>query len=349
MSGIDQLLLLVKSQGSTELRLAVDQEPQMFANGQRKRLTMAITSEFALRHLVAPLLTPERDTQLREQGNLTFDYPVQDVGQFRVTFTERGPATLKVLFQLSPSNSGAPSRRTREPLDNAQVLPSVPMASSQDPLSERPSFRDFDGRTASHEEGLSCSTVLRELIQKAFQRRASDIHLADNEPAFLRIDGRLSLVSVEPHQTIAELFTLTESLREKLLAGNSADFGLDVGPGQRLRISLYRSSHGLCAAIRLLPQEAPALSALNLPMPLNDLVELSHGLVLVCGATGSGKSTTLAALAKHALELRSIVLVTLEEPIEFNLTPPSHSVVRRRQVGRDVTSFRSGLNIMSSG
>jgi twitching motility protein PilT len=78
-------------------------------------------------------------------------------------------------------------------------------------------------------------------------------------------------------------------------------------------------------------------------MPIDDLVSLSHGLVLVCGATGSGKSTTLAALAKHALDARSIVLVTLEDPIEFNLTPSNHSVVRRRQVGRDVPSFRCGL------
>jgi twitching motility protein PilT len=80
-----------------------------------------------------------------------------------------------------------------------------------------------------------------------------------------------------------------------------------------------------------------------LPLPLEDLADLPHGLVLVCGATGSGKSTTLAALAQEALRRRSIVLTTLEDPIEFALSAPETSLVRRRQVGRDVPDFATGL------
>jgi twitching motility protein PilT len=80
-----------------------------------------------------------------------------------------------------------------------------------------------------------------------------------------------------------------------------------------------------------------------MPMALDDLAELPHGLVLVCGATGSGKSTTLAALAQEALRRRSIVLTTLEDPIEYALSPPEKSLVRRRQVGRDVRDFATGL------
>jgi twitching motility protein PilT len=85
------------------------------------------------------------------------------------------------------------------------------------------------------------------------------------------------------------------------------------------------------------------LSSLGLPVSIDDLAFAPHGLVLVCGATGSGKSTTLAALAQEALRRRSIVLVTLEDPIEFALAPGTASLVRRRLVGRDTPDFAGGL------
>jgi twitching motility protein PilT len=111
----------------------------------------------------------------------------------------------------------------------------------------------------------------------------------------------------------------------------------------RVRIHVFRSSEGLAAAVRLLTRAAPLLSSLHLPVPLEDLADLPHGLVLVCGATGSGKSTTLAALAQEALRRRSIVLTTLEDPIELALAASDRSLVRRRQVGRDVPDFATGL------
>jgi twitching motility protein PilT len=106
---------------------------------------------------------------------------------------------------------------------------------------------------------------------------------------------------------------------------------------------VFRTSEGLAAAVRLLPPAAPTLASLHLPVPLEDLVALPHGLVLVCGATGSGKSTTLAALAQEALRRRSIVLTTLEDPIEHGLVASESSLVRRRQIGRDARDFASGL------
>jgi twitching motility protein PilT len=345
MSGIDQLLLLVKSQASTELRLAVDQEPQMFANGQRKRLSLAATGEYDLRHLVTPLLSAERNNELRERGHLSIDHYVPDAGNFRVTFTEKGPGTLKVLFQLSPNacEPVVPSNHTPSPdsFDTSERhAVSHHATSTTTATSYNAENRDIL-ESASPE--ISCSNELLELIALAVERRASDIHLADHEPTYLRVDGRLSRLSPEPPRSVEDWFTLPESLRSKLNSGHSVDIGFDVSPRERLRISLFRTSQGLSAAIRLLPARAPTLSALNLPLPIDDLVALPHGLVLVCGATGSGKSTTLAALAQHALETRSIVLTTLEDPIEYTLTPSAHSVVRRRQIGRDVVSFRCGL------
>jgi twitching motility protein PilT len=121
------------------------------------------------------------------------------------------------------------------------------------------------------------------------------------------------------------------------------ELALDLESGERGRAQIYRTSAGNAATIRFLPRSAPSIASLNMPVPIDDIVDVPHGLVLFCGATGAGKSTTLAALAQEALRRRSIVLVTLEDPIEYVLTSGASSLVRQRQIGRDVTDFPTGL------
>jgi twitching motility protein PilT len=112
----------------------------------------------------------------------------------------------------------------------------------------------------------------------------------------------------------------------------------------RFRVNVYQASTGIAVAIRLLAATPPALADLGLPVPLDDVIDLPHGLVLVCGATGSGKSSTLAALAGEALRRRPGMLLTLEDPIEYVLPlRGARGVARQRQVGRDVKDFASGL------
>jgi twitching motility protein PilT len=127
------------------------------------------------------------------------------------------------------------------------------------------------------------------------------------------------------------------------MRGGSIDAAADITNLGRVRIHIYSTSVGLAAAVRILPNAAPSLGSLGLPLALDDLALLPNGLVLLCGATGSGKSTTLAAIAQEALRRRSIMLVTLEDPIEHTLDESARSLVRRRWIGRDATDFASGL------
>jgi twitching motility protein PilT len=129
----------------------------------------------------------------------------------------------------------------------------------------------------------------------------------------------------------------------RLKAGESIDLAFEVAGAGRVRVHVYPSASGPIAAVRLLPRAAPSFASLNMPLSFDDLIDLPHGLVLVCGAAGAGKSTTLAALAQEALQRRSMLLVTLEDPIEYTLTPSETSLVRRRQIGRDVRDFATGL------
>jgi twitching motility protein PilT len=142
---------------------------------------------------------------------------------------------------------------------------------------------------------------------------------------------------------LSAVLPLDPAQAARLSRGDSIDTALEIAGVGRVRVHVYGTDSGPVAALRLLLRAAPRFSALNMPCAFDDLIDLPHGLVLVCGAAGAGKSTTLAALAQEALRRRSVVLVTLEDPIEYVLTPSATSLVRRRQVGRDVKDFAAGL------
>jgi twitching motility protein PilT len=159
----------------------------------------------------------------------------------------------------------------------------------------------------------------------------------------VRVDGTLQQLDNHIVDDLAEVIVFDAEQVARLGRGGSLDLALEVAGAGRVRAHIYTTDSGPVAALRLLPRAAPAFSALNMPCSFDDVVELPHGLVLVCGAAGSGKSTTLAALAQDALRRRSIVLITLEDPIEYALVASATSLVRRRQIGRDAPDFAAGL------
>jgi twitching motility protein PilT len=185
--------------------------------------------------------------------------------------------------------------------------------------------------------------ALIELIRHATALGASDVHLAEGELPRVRVDGQLSTLSETVCHELPKLLGLEDHEHQHVLRGGSSDLALELPKLGRMRVHVYRTDSGMAAALRLMPRAAPSISDLNMPVAFDDLVDLPHGLVLVCGAAGAGKSTTLAALAQELLRRRSVVMVTLEDPIEYTLTPGAHSLVRRRQIGRDVRDFPAGL------
>jgi twitching motility protein PilT len=198
------------------------------------------------------------------------------------------------------------------------------------------------------------SDALLSLLVRAHLMGASDLHLSTGEPPAVRMHGALSTLTEEGAVDVAVLLGgLFDARAQGVLArGRSFDFVIALpeeplgprGRAPRVRGNLYRSIAGLAVALRLLPPEAPALDALAHGGLLNELALLPNGLVIVCGPTGSGKSTTLAALTREILRRRSVLLVTLEDPIEYVFTGArGRSLVRQRQIGRDVVDFATGL------
>lgn len=174
---------------------------------------------------------------------------------------------------------------------------------------------------------------------------ASDVHVSEADRPMARVHGQLVPLDDAISAPLLELAreTFGPVLHARLDERSSLDVSLDLPGGGRGRLNVYGTSRGLAMALRILPDRVPALASLGFPLQLDDLAHLPNGLVLVTGATGSGKSTTLAALAQHALESRSVHLVTLEDPIEYLFACQGASLVRQRQIGRDARDFATGL------
>jgi twitching motility protein PilT len=175
---------------------------------------------------------------------------------------------------------------------------------------------------------------------------ASDLHFHAGSPPLIRHDGELVAL---PFRTLSADETerfLLEVLSPELKAALDADMDVDfiyAVPGSaRFRVNIFRQLHGLGAVFRVVPEEIPVLANLLVPPAVARLVDLQNGLVVITGPTGSGKTTTLAALVNEINTRQNRHVITIEDPIEF-VHVSRNSVVTQRQVGTHAESFASAL------
>ncbi len=183
-------------------------------------------------------------------------------------------------------------------------------------------------------------------LQLGKEQGCSDIHLAVGVPPLLRMFGQLVPVKYrdlgreELQGLLHEI--LTDSQRAKFESGADLDFSYSQDGIGRFRVNLYRKVGGVGASFRVIPEQIPGLDSLGLPAVVKKLAGLHQGLVLVTGATGMGKSTTLAAMIDHLNSNRRLNIITLEDPIEFR-HDSKMSLVVQREIGTHVASFAEGL------
>jgi twitching motility protein PilT len=191
---------------------------------------------------------------------------------------------------------------------------------------------------------------LGRLLERLVERRGTDLHLVCGLPPIVRVDGTLrrSGDAALGEEEIARLFAglVDGPARARLAADGAVDFTLALegaaGGAGRFRVNVHRERGRLAAAIRSLPSRIPTLAELHLPAALAELVEPHRGLVLVCGPTGSGKSSTLAALVGEINRRRACHVLTIEEPVEF-VHASGAAVVEHVEVGVDAPSFSAAL------
>lgn len=187
--------------------------------------------------------------------------------------------------------------------------------------------------------------TIEDILNKARMLQASDVHISQGAPISLRIHGRLQPASfdVDPSEIKGLIMSICNDRHKQLIGdGYDADFSLETALGYRHRVNVYRHRNGIAAAIRLLNDHIPNLEELRLPSVLSKLASEPRGLILVTGPTGSGKSTTLAAMIDYITKNRASHIITIEDPVEYVFTP-NKSIVHQREVGENVNSFASAL------
>jgi len=185
------------------------------------------------------------------------------------------------------------------------------------------------------------------LLDEAKARNASDLHLSANSPPLFRIDGALRKMTNMPALTtfdLSEAFTqiTTPDEREQYYRHLELDFGYTLPDGTRLRCNAAQQRGVLSLAIRLLPPKVPTIDELELPEVCKELVLRTRGLIVISGPTGSGKTTTQAAMIQYLNSVTTRHVVTVEDPIEY-FHPNLDSVVTQRELGRDTLSFPQAL------
>ena len=187
---------------------------------------------------------------------------------------------------------------------------------------------------------------LARLLRRAIEKGASDIHLKTGRSPYFRIDGVLRRRSAEPlsPEQMEELIglLLTPEQLETLRAKGEVDLAYTDEDDHRFRINIFQQRGSYSIVMRIIQSRIPSFEALHLPPVVTHFAELHRGLVLITGTTGSGKSTTLAAILDHINRNRRCHIITLEDPIEYT-HEDRKSVVNQREIGIDTETFSSAL------
>lgn len=187
---------------------------------------------------------------------------------------------------------------------------------------------------------------IAQLLTFTFQQHASDLHISAGEPPMIRIHGdmkKLKVPALADEETQKMLYDIMNDRQRKNFEETSdIDFSVELGEGARFRVNIFRQARGMGAVFRTIPTKILSIEQLALPASICNLIRKEKGLILVTGPTGSGKSTTLAAMLDQLNNEREAHIITIEDPIEF-IHKSKKSLVNQREVGAHTMSFSNAL------
>ena len=234
-----------------------------------------------------------------------------------------------------------PKAAKRERIDTSDLPENFDRAPDKKP------FRIFFGAVQPDEQLPEVGErPIDPLLRKMIAKGASDVHLAQGQSIIFRIDGDITRVGNEKISTgLMEQLILPIMPKKNMLEfslSNDTDFSYEIEGLARFRVNVFRNMNGVAAVLRQIPNDVLTLEELKTPGSIRSLCSLNKGLVLVTGPTGSGKSTTLAAMIDYINKQRSEHILTIEDPIEF-VHNPQKCLVNQREVHRHTESFSKAL------
>ncbi|HEN46831.1 MAG TPA: twitching motility protein PilT, partial [Mizugakiibacter sp.] len=187
---------------------------------------------------------------------------------------------------------------------------------------------------------------IAELLAFSVKNKASDLHLSASLPPMIRVDGdirRINVPALEHKQVYSLVYDImSDKQRHDYEEFLEIDFSFEINGLARFRVNVFNQNHGAAAVLRTIPAEVQTLEELGAPKIFKDLINQTHGLILVTGPTGSGKTTTLAAMVDHVNKNNYGHILTIEDPIEFVHTSQK-CLVNQREVHRDTHGFNEAL------
>jgi twitching motility protein PilT len=337
MSALDSLIGLLELRKADSLVLVAG-EPPTLLGGRDTSLTMPPLDAATMTGFLEELLSAEQREVVSSGQSLEVERASTRSGPIVVRARNEGG---KVKLVLRRGKLRVPAR----PAAPASAPPALAPSPEPVPRPARPT-----PPVPLQPDRLDASSPLAPLLAQALVRGVSDVILSSGRPPVLRIRGEVLEGEgpvFDPEELLAAFeLVLGDERRRRLAETGSADFGLELATGAerplRFRGNLFRRYGGLTAVLRPIWEAIPSLEELGLPRGLRRVIESPNGLVLFAGPTGSGKSTTLAALVELINQTRASHVLTLEDPIEY-VFPPGRSVIHQREVGAHVSSFADGL------
>jgi twitching motility protein PilT len=343
MAQIDQLIGFMTGQHAERVVLINDQPMTIFVDGQQKPGT--VVSGATLQNLLGDITPPHLRAQLAQDGGFSFPYHCAQ-GDFVIKVGRSGATTQLAIMPASASNgdSGGASNGT----SNGISLDGLNNASSTTGAASYASETTASApAVAKAPAGTKMISHIDELFRLMKEVEASDLHLSAGEAPIMRVQGRIDRLpeyGIQSGEDVKRaLYPITpERNRVEFEAGGDTDFAYEIDGVARFRCNLFQDRKGMGGVFRLIPSDVLTAQQLKLEPAILELCNLSKGLVVVTGPTGSGKSTTLAAMIDFINKQRDDHIITIEDPVEF-VHKNIKCLVNQREVHVHTASFKRAL------
>ncbi len=349
MAQLDKLLSHLVPKGGVRLRLQADRKPwlELRAGGTLDLLPNPLPGVM-VDVLAADVVPPELKETWQRDGEVKFEYEFGGYA-FRMhlsRYKDNAQIDVEHLGPARPKSAPAAPSAPAPAVKAAEAVVAPPSADAKAAHGHaHPKPAAKHGRDV---EGPRSHPLAERLFTALLAQQGSDLHCTSHEPPLARIHGDMKELEGFGPMTPTALLEMMEVLASRAMWERyqerfDADFAYALeSAGCRLRVNYFRDRVGPAFVCRVIPNQIPDPDKLGIPEPVKRLASLSKGLVLVTGPTGSGKSTTLAAILDLANQKRKDHILTIEDPIEF-VHPRKGCLVNQREVGTHTESFKTGL------
>lgn len=347
MARIDKFIEAALAHSAEELILRPGDKIQLRRGGVERPLSSQPLGAEQILSVLLEVAPPSQQGEVESGIACEFPY-LAPSGAVRISLDETGtamvtPAVLALAGEDSPPNAAAGASDTGATAPTARIAADTTGPTARRPVEAAGSLASVTGAISGEPGPPELDALLCRMVENG----CSDLHLCGGYPPLYRKDGDIADLGGAPDLDAAQVERLVRGIASEATWGeflekSDVDFSYEILGVARFRCNLFVDRRGVGGVFRTIPSVIPTAEQLGLSKPIMNLCDLHKGLVVVTGPTGSGKSTTLAAMVDHINRTQARHIITIEDPIEF-VHPKRRALVNQREIGTHTESFRSAL------